>query len=71
VATFIVLTLKQYIGKWKWLFIAWAAIISYAQVYVGVHYPFDILCGALIGSGIGYTVAKFFLSRFANTLQIQ
>lgn len=27
----------------------WAFIISYSQVYVGVHYPFDILGGALVG----------------------
>ncbi|ULT46287.1 phosphatase PAP2 family protein [Niabella defluvii] len=24
-----------------------------AQVYVGVHYPFDVLCGALLGTFIG------------------
>lgn len=28
----------------------WAASVSYAQVYVGVHYPFDILGGALLGT---------------------
>lgn len=71
VATFIVITLQQFLGKWKWLFIAWAFIISYAQVYVGVHYPFDVVCGALVGSGIGYVMAKFLLSKFENTLQVQ
>jgi membrane-associated phospholipid phosphatase len=30
--------------------IAWASLIAFAQVYVGVHYPFDILTGAVIGS---------------------
>lgn len=28
----------------------WAGSISFAQVYVGVHYPFDILAGALLGT---------------------
>jgi membrane-associated phospholipid phosphatase len=70
VATFIAITLKQYLGKWQWLFIVWAAVISYAQIYVGVHYPFDVLCGALLGSGIGYKVAKFFLIKFENALQV-
>jgi membrane-associated phospholipid phosphatase len=28
----------------------WAALICYAQVYVGVHYPLDVLCGAILGS---------------------
>ena len=29
--------------------IIWAALISYAQVYVGVHYPLDVICGSLLG----------------------
>lgn len=39
----------------KWLagsFILWAASICFAQIFVGVHYPFDILGGALLGSCI-------------------
>jgi len=31
----------------------WAALISYAQIYVGVHYPLDIAGGALLGATIG------------------
>lgn len=34
-------------------FVIWAGLISFAQVYVGVHYPFDVLSGALLGIGIG------------------
>jgi membrane-associated phospholipid phosphatase len=35
-------------------FLIWAGLISFAQVYVGVHYPFDVLLGALLGLLIGY-----------------
>ena len=35
-------------------FVLWAGVISFAQVYVGVHYPFDVLVGALLGMLIGY-----------------
>lgn len=35
------------------VFVFWAAIISFAQVYVGVHYPLDVATGALIGTIIG------------------
>lgn len=34
--------------------VAWAASVAYAQVYVGVHYPFDILGGALLGTGLAW-----------------
>lgn len=34
--------------------LSWAAIISISQVYVGVHYPVDILCGTILGITIGY-----------------
>ena len=45
--------------RWKWILplaLLWAFSISFAQVYVGVHYPIDITTGAIIGSIIGYTV---------------
>jgi undecaprenyl-diphosphatase len=29
-----------------------AALISFSRVYVGVHYPFDVLAGALLGYGL-------------------
>lgn len=42
--------------KWKWIIplaLLWAFSISFAQVYVGLHYPIDVTIGALIGSVIG------------------
>ncbi len=36
----------------------WAALIAFAQVYVGLHYPFDVLGGALLGSLIGFIIGK-------------
>lgn len=32
----------------------WALLISFAQVYVGVHYPIDTFVGALLGTSIGF-----------------
>lgn len=50
--------------KWKpiiWLSILWAASISFAQIYVGVHYPGDILVGTLLGVLIGLFTSSIFL----------
>ncbi len=59
-AIFVFLTTRHLFGKWgKWLFV-WAATISYGQVYVGVHYPIDILFGALLGLGIGALTAGYY-----------
>lgn len=38
--------------KWYWLWL-WAALVCYAQMYVGVHFPADILFGAVIGTLAG------------------
>lgn len=36
-----------------WWFFLWAAIISYSRIYLGVHYPADILGGAVVGLASG------------------
>ncbi len=35
--------------KWSWAFFAWASCIALSRVAVGVHYPSDVLGGAIIG----------------------
>jgi len=63
-ATFWYITLKDALGKWVAVFFLWALIICYAQVYVGVHYPIDVTCGALIGILIGYLSGKLYNTKF-------
>ncbi len=46
--------------KWRWTFIAWASIIAFAQVYVGVHYPSDVLVGAFVGTIIGIITFRLY-----------
>jgi undecaprenyl-diphosphatase len=36
-----------------WLFYLWAFIIAYSRVYMGVHYPLDVICGAAFGIAAG------------------
>lgn len=59
-AMFIFTTFKKTLGpKWSLLFI-WAFAISYAQVYVGVHFPFDVFCGIIVGLILGYIPATVY-----------
>ncbi|WP_207493963.1 phosphatase PAP2 family protein [Aridibaculum aurantiacum] len=62
-ATFIIITLGKYLGKYRWAFWFWAGSIVYGQVYVGVHYPLDVIGGALVGIGIGTASGRFFNRR--------
>ena len=42
------------------LVFTWAALVAYAQVYVGVHYPADVLFGAFLGAFLAWAVASLF-----------
>jgi len=53
--------------KLKLLLYVWAATICYAQVYVGVHFPSDVFCGAILGSGIALFVYFSFKKWLINS----
>jgi undecaprenyl-diphosphatase len=55
------LTARRVLGclpVWGWGFLSLAVAVSYSRVYVGVHYPGDVLGGAIIGTSIGWLVAS-------------
>lgn len=44
--------------KWyTWSIFAWAALVSYSRIYLGVHYPGDVAGGAILGLMIGAGLA--------------
>lgn len=56
--------------RWGWVWIPaifWGSLVSYSQVYVGVHYPGDVLGGAILGTTIGLMVGALY-KRFWGTL---
>ena len=67
VGCFIFYTMKPYFKKWNYLFFVWAATVSYGQIYIGVHYPVDVIGGALLGTVIGYFMATAFNTKFGFT----
>lgn len=47
--------------KWVWILaLLWAFSIAYAQVYVGVHFPGDVVTGGLLGSITGLVIGKIY-----------
>jgi undecaprenyl-diphosphatase len=47
--------------KWFSVSIAcWAAVIGYSRIYLGVHYPGDVVCGAALGAIIGWGVFRLY-----------
>lgn len=53
-AVFITQMLKQYYSKIAWVMFVWASLVAYSRIYMGVHYPGDVLVGAVVGAIIGW-----------------
>lgn len=62
IGAFLAMTLGLYYKRWRWLFYFWAASIAFAQVYVGVHYPLDVIVGAILGLLIAYLVKSLYFT---------
>ena len=58
--------LAYLLGRWAWGIAVLAAAVSYSRVYIGVHYPVDVLVGAAIGVAVAL-VAIVLLRRFRPT----
>lgn len=68
VAMFLNLKMRGKLPHLKWLFL-WASLVSYTRIYLGVHYPLDILLGGIIGASIGALV--WYLIVFLKRLLVQ
>jgi len=59
-AIYFIMVLIGYKNQFKVIlpFLLWAFLIAFAQVYIGFHYPSDVIVGGFIGAAIGWGVGK-------------
>lgn len=68
--TFGVAFFLAFILKKRWFSISilfWATVVSYSRIYLGVHYPLDILGGAMLGAVVAsilYLLYQFLYQKF-------
>ena len=68
-AVFTILMLKSKYKKFIFLMIPWSLMVGYSRIYIGKHYPLDVVCGLAFGVISGYLFYVFFSklkTRFIN-----
>ena len=53
--------MKRFYKKIGLLMFIWAALVSYSRIYMGVHFPGDVLCGAAVGMILGFGIGHLLL----------
>jgi len=47
-------------GRLRWCLVGFATLVALSRVFIGVHYPADIVVGSLLGGMIGYGIARLY-----------
>jgi|SRR5690554_287389 len=66
VVTFLVLVFRHRI-RWVYIFYLWPVLFSFSRIYVGVHYPLDIIVGAMAGISIAVLIYIFYKRNVQNS----
>lgn len=59
-AVFLSLTLPRRFRAFKWALGLWTLVTGYSRVYLGAHYPGDVLAGWVLGALLGWAGARAF-----------
>jgi len=59
----ITVLIQKLSAGWRIMIVVWAMLVAYSRIYLGVHFPLDVITGICIGAFFGWLFAK--LSIFA------
>jgi len=68
-AIFASLMLRQSYAYITPILIFWSFTVAYSRIYVGVHYPLDVICGLIFGAISGVLFYVLFLKLSKNLLK--
>ncbi|WP_431158353.1 phosphatase PAP2 family protein [Winogradskyella poriferorum] len=61
------LVLRPYFRRLIFILLFWSFVVAYSRIYVGVHYPLDIICGMAFGALSGflfYRLSQYLIKRY-------
>lgn len=56
-ASFLTILLRKNYKYLPWILFVWASVVAYSRIYLGVHFPIDVLFGATVGFLLGGLMA--------------
>jgi undecaprenyl-diphosphatase len=57
--------------RYNFLIFSWATLVSYTRIYLGLHYPSDILAGMTFGILLGYGMFRLLIFMEKNFLLLR
>ena len=69
ISMYMILILELKKKKWIGLLLFWASLVSFGRIYSGVHYPADVLGGAILGlllAVLMFGLMRYLLSTYFN-----
>jgi undecaprenyl-diphosphatase len=65
-ATFLIPFFRPIYKSFPIFILTWASLVSYSRIYLGVHYPGDIIGGAITGAALGFLFSKIYFLVYTN-----
>ncbi len=69
-SSFLFFTVKEGFRGFKVILVLWSGLVAYSRIYVGDHYPLNVLISFVIGIALGYLVYRLYFYLKHNLLVI-